>query len=217
MSLSWIHRQPSRLFAPLAIRLSKRICAIYWTESLPHPRSNARCLQHNAGMAAGVLFGPRSIACWTRRVSRLAQAEQLGLTANCGFCLAVLSDQSEHARRAADYLGRYLDEEGQLPSFAHAQWLAGGLWYRLRSPEAQRVFNALAQRLDDLPASNLAWLLSTLLLAGVPTDHPLIERAASLLEERQEPDGRWRSEDGPTRDVHATLEALRVLSLCHRT
>jgi hypothetical protein len=31
-----------------------------------------------------------------------------------------------------------------------------------------------------------------------------------------EPDGRWSSQDGPQRDVHTTMEALRVLALCHR-
>jgi hypothetical protein len=143
-------------------------------------------------------------------------AARLYLTANCGFWLAALADPSEHARRAAGYLPRYLDEAGQLPTFVHAQWLAAGLWYRLHYQEASRVFSSLAQRLTDLPASNLAWLLSTLLLAGMLADHPLIQEAASRLEQQQEPDGRWASEDGPSRDVHTTLEAMRVLRLCHR-
>lgn len=101
---------------------------------------------------------------------------RLYLTANCGFWLAALADPSEHARRAAGYLQGYLDEAGQLSTFVHAQWLAAGLWYRLGSQEASRVFSSLAQRLADLPASDLAWLLSTLLLAGVPSDQPLIEK-----------------------------------------
>jgi hypothetical protein len=36
-------------------------------------------------------------------------------------------------------------------------------------------------------------------------------QAAALLARRQEADGRWPSEDGPARDVHATVEALRAL------
>lgn len=35
-------------------------------------------------------------------------------------------------------------------------------------------------------------------------------QAAALLARRQEADGRWSSEDGPARDVHATLVALRA-------
>jgi len=57
---------------------------------------------------------------------------------------------------------------------------------------------------------------STLLLAGVPSDHPLLEHAASRLGQQQEQDGRWPSEDGPARDVHTTLEAMRVLRFCSR-
>jgi hypothetical protein len=65
------------------------------------------------------------------------------------------SSRSSCAARAL----RYLDERGQLPTFVHAQWLAGGLWYRLHCHEAQRVFSSLAQQLIDLPVNNLAWLL----------------------------------------------------------
>lgn len=143
-------------------------------------------------------------------------AAHLYLTANCGYWLAALVDLSENARRAAGYLQRHLDEEGQLPTFLHAHWLAGGLWYRIHWQEANQVFGYLQRRLSDLPVSNLAWLLSTLLLAGVPSDHPLLEHAASRLGQQQEQDGRWPSEDGPARDVHTTLEAMRVLRFCSR-
>ncbi len=114
------------------------------------------------------------------------------------------------------HLQRHLDEEGQLPTFLHAHWLAGGLWYRIHWQEANAVFTSLQRRLSDIAVSNLAWLLSTLLLAGLPANHPLIEQAASRLEQRQEQDGRWPSEDGSARDVHTTLEAMRVLRLCSR-
>jgi len=143
-------------------------------------------------------------------------AARLYLTANCGLWLAAWADPSQHAQRAAGYLLQYLDQAGQLPTFVHAQWLAAGLWYRLHYQEASHVFSSLAHQLSDLPASNLAWLLSTLLLAGLPADHLLIEDAASRLEQQQGSDGRWASEDGPARDVHTTLEAVRVLRLCHR-
>ncbi|PWT75201.1 MAG: squalene--hopene cyclase [Chloroflexi bacterium] len=141
---------------------------------------------------------------------------RLYLTANCGFWLAVSGDHSEQAGRAASYLLVFLDDEGVLPGFAHTRWLAGGLWYRLNFPQSERVFTSLEGSLEELAASSLSWLLSTLLLAGVPSDHPLIEAVASRLLALQEPDGRWPSEDGPQRDVHATLEALRVLDLCHQ-
>ena len=142
-------------------------------------------------------------------------AARLYLTANCGFWSAILADTSANAQRAAVYLQAHLNEDDYLPTFLHARWLAGGLWYRLHwQMEAQQIFNYLQQQLPTLLASNLAWLMTTLLLAGVPMTEPLIEQAASLLAQSQEQDGRWPSEDGPERDVHATLEAMRALRLC---
>lgn len=143
------------------------------------------------------------------------QAARLYLTANCGFWLAVWAEAHTHASRAADYLQQYLGDDGQLPTFLHAHWLAAGLLYRLGGQEAKRVFTYLERQLPVLAASNLAWLLSTLLLAGTPSEF-IIKQAASLLEQQQEQDGRWPSEDGPERDVHATLEALHVLRLSNR-
>lgn len=143
-------------------------------------------------------------------------AARLYLTANCGFWLATSIEGRINADQAADYLQNHLDSDGQLPTFLHAHWLAGGLWYSLDRKEAKRVFNYLERHLPVLPASNLAWLLSTLLLAGVQPSESIIKQAASLLEQLQKQDGRWTSEDGPERDVHATLEALHILHLCGR-
>jgi hypothetical protein len=142
-------------------------------------------------------------------------AARLYLTANCGFWLATLMEVQVKAIRAADYLQKYLADDGQLPTFLHAHWLAAGLLYRVGWKEAAQVLNYLERQLPALPASNLAWLLSTLLQAGIPSSEFIIEQAASLLEHLQENDGRWQSEDGPERDVHATLESLHVLLLCY--
>lgn len=142
-------------------------------------------------------------------------AARLYLSANCGFWLAIWADTSEHARRAADYLRGYLEFDGRMPGFRHTLWLSGGLWYRLgRWEEAGRAFGALAKSLQDLPSSSLAWLLSTLLLAQISTNHPLVEQAVIRLDQLQQPDGRWVSEDGPTHDVQTTVEALRAINLC---
>jgi len=141
----------------------------------------------------------------------------LYLTANCGFWLATLGGPGDAALQAANFLQNHLGDNGRLPSSLHTHWLAAGLWYGLnRRGPAEHVLGFLGRRLDDLSAGNLAWLILTLLGAGVPVGHALVASAASRLEREQALDGRWPSEDGPERDVHATLEALRALRLCGR-
>ncbi|MCL6559454.1 MAG: terpene cyclase/mutase family protein [Firmicutes bacterium] len=142
---------------------------------------------------------------------------RLYLTANCGLWLALWGNAGNRASMAASYLQTHLDKDGRLPSFLHAHWLAGGLWHRLdwREP-ADRVFEYLSRRINDLAVSNLSWLITTLCAAGLTTDHHLVDKAAGQLEHGQESDGRWLSEDGPSHDVHSTLEALRALWLCGR-
>lgn len=142
---------------------------------------------------------------------------RLYLTANCGLRLALLGNPDKGASKAADYLQTHLDQDGHLPSFLHTHWLAGGLWCKLNWQElAERVFEYLSESINDLAISNLSWLITTVCAAEGTPNHPLINKAASLLEQSQQDDGRWPSEDGSTYDVHATLEALRALWLCGR-
>lgn len=146
-------------------------------------------------------------------------APRLYLTANCGWWLAnatltgkfVTSDEAAH--RAGAYLVRHLAEDGSLPSFLHAHWLAAGLWIRLgRNDLADRTLDYLATRIDaTVPAGALAWMLTTLGGLGIPPDHPLALRAAEQLAAQQREDGSWASEDGPDRDPYVTVEALRGL------
>ena len=147
-------------------------------------------------------------------------AARLYLTANCGWWLAnatlrgssfVTADEA--AARSGAYLEQHLAQDGSLPSFLHAHWLAAGLWIRLGHDDlASRVLTYLASRMsDDVPASSLAWLLTTLEGLGIAPDHPLGQKATSLLMAKQRADGSWESEDGPDRDPYVTVEALRGL------
>jgi hypothetical protein len=144
------------------------------------------------------------------------KAATLYLTANCGFWLAVLGGRPKSAAQAASYLAAH-EIDGRLPTFPHAHWLSGALWYSLNQrDQAERVFRHLEGLLAELSASNLAWLMTALCAVHLPAHHPLLAGAASQLEQDQQDDGRWCSEDGPVRDAHTTLEALRVLRLCGR-
>jgi hypothetical protein len=145
-------------------------------------------------------------------------APRLYLTANCGWSLAnatprntVMSDEA--AKRAGAYLEHYVAPDGSLPSFRHAHWLAAGLWIRLRRGNlADHVLGYLATCLDDsVPASSLAWMLTTLGGLGIPPEHPLTKKATQQLMSQQRVDGSWASEDGPDRDPYVTVEALRGL------
>ena len=142
---------------------------------------------------------------------------RLYLTANCGLWLALLDTADTRALKAAGYLQPHLGQDGRLPGFLHSHWLAAALWHKLSWHEsAERVFEYLGSNLDDLATSNLSWLITALHAAGVATNHPLMYKAASLLESRQGEDGRWPSEDGSSHDVHSTLETMRALWLCGR-
>lgn len=148
-----------------------------------------------------------------------ALAPRLYLTANCGWWLAnatlrgIFVTTDEGAQRAGDYLERHLAQDGSLPSFLHAHWLAAGLWIRLgRNDVGNRVLDYLATRMSDsVPASSLAWMLTTLAGLGTSHEHPLIQKATALLISEQRADGSWASEDGPDRDPYVTVEVLRGL------
>jgi hypothetical protein len=136
-------------------------------------------------------------------------AAELYLTANAGFWLAFF-DSADSARQAASFLATHLDEEKhKLPSFAQAQWLACGLAWKLGREE---FVDHLASHLyAQLPgtASELAWMLMTLLSVDFPTDSGVIVAGSMRLAGLQTENGRFPSDEG--QDVHTTLEALRAL------
>ncbi|HEY7022413.1 MAG TPA: prenyltransferase/squalene oxidase repeat-containing protein [Ktedonobacterales bacterium] len=144
-------------------------------------------------------------------------AARLYLTANCGWWLINgmahgAQGYEDEAARAGAYLEGHQAEDGSLPSFLQTHWLAAALWIRLEwgSPDlpeqATRTLDYLATQLDDeMPASALGWMLTTLAPLGVPREHPSVSKAVALLDEQQRPDGGWTSEDGPERDAWVTM------------
>jgi hypothetical protein len=141
-------------------------------------------------------------------------AAQLYLTANCGYWLAMLNPKSPAGALGSSFLLLHLEPSGQLPTFLHAHWLAAGLWICLeKSAPAKIVLSQLLKQLPQLTSSSLAWMVTSLCQAGLSGKHELIRQAVSLIARHQQPDGRWSSEDGPARDVHATLEALLAIKL----
>ena len=125
------------------------------------------------------------------------EAATVYLTANCGYWC-------DNAR-AVDWLAARVSPDGRLPSFVQAHWLAAALLRRHAHAAAFPLVRHLAGRVGELGPAALAWLASTL-----PAE-PVGAVARMLLAGRQEPDGRWRSEDGEAFDVATTVAALRVL------
>lgn len=141
-------------------------------------------------------------------------AATLYLTANVGFWLAACCDNEAAASRAASFLLPHVGLDGRMPSFLHTHWLTVGLLLVVEPDEiaVDRICAQLSRKINvETAPSQLAWLASTLLVAGVSCDHPLLVQARSLLAVTQQADGHWVSEDGPELNVHTTLEALRVL------
>ena len=80
----------------------------------------------------------------------------------------------------------------------------GWSYFGLPAHQTPRV-DPVQLRVDDHNAAR-GWTL--------PAGHELIQQSLPVIRNSQQPDGRWASEDGLARDVHATLEALHVLTLC---
>ena len=125
------------------------------------------------------------------------EAATVYLTANCGYWC--------DSARASDWLAAHVYADGRLPSFPQAHWLAAALLRRHGHAAAAMLVQHLEETVAELAPSALAWLASTL-----PAE-PVAATARERLAARQEPDGRWRSEDGEAFDVAATLAAIRVL------
>ena len=136
---------------------------------------------------------------------------RLYLTANAGFSLSA-DRGSEAIERAVRHLLKALNDDGTLPSYLHANWLAAALFWRVgRHRAALRVLDRVSTRLADLESGGLAWLVTSLVAAGLPIDHAVLVNAGARLVHGQRADGSFPSEDGPEADVHATLEAIRAL------
>lgn len=134
---------------------------------------------------------------------------RLYLTANCSYWLGLFDPAAEAAVQASAFLLSYLEPDGRLPTFLHGHWLCAGLWTLLEEAGAAEVIlTHLLSRLPGMNASNIAWMVTTLCDAGLETSHELIQKGLFHLNSYQQPEGRWSSEDGPARDVHATLEAM---------
>lgn len=141
----------------------------------------------------------------------------LYVTANCGFWVAVTGLVPAAAHDAALYLSFHLGEDGALPSFPHAHWLATALWQQQgMADEAGKGLAYLGRRVPELSAGNLAWLIIALRLGGVAADEATVVAALERLVALRDPAGHWPTDEGANNAAHVTVEAIKALQLCGR-
>jgi len=144
---------------------------------------------------------------------------RLYLTSNAAFWLAVGGEESGDADRYAETLSRAssafrasLHPDGTWPSFLVTGWLGAAMLYKCKwYYEAAQMQVLLASRVNDMTASELAWMIAALRRVGIDADDWVVGSARARLSAMQRTDGAWVSDDGEPFDVHTTLTAMRSL------
>jgi hypothetical protein len=134
------------------------------------------------------------------------------LTADSAYHLAVDRDaELDTVAEACNYLYQ-LELEEQYPQTI---WIMGALFTIAEGEEsevAQATRAYLEERLDgQWDAGALAWLLNTYLNAGIAPSTPLLSRARTLLENAQQSNGSFASDDGDPFTLDVTIQAVRAL------
>jgi hypothetical protein len=138
-------------------------------------------------------------------------ATTLYLTANCGLWLILHPGAASQCQRSAAYLQAYLHPI-EIIALPHIAWLSAALWYACEQREqTEQMLHQLALQYPQLSASALTWAMTSLHLAGIPIDHWFMTRSKEQLGVLQRADGGWSSDDGAERDVHVTLEVIRLM------
>lgn len=144
-------------------------------------------------------------------------AAGLYVTANCAFWVATSGLIPSAAHDAATYLSFHLGEDGALPSFPHAHWLATAVWrHQGMDDDAEKGLAYLRGLVPKLSAGNLAWMILALRQAGVAAGDATVIAAADRLIALRHPDGHWPSDEGADNAAHVTVEAIKALQLSGR-
>jgi len=141
---------------------------------------------------------------------------RLYLSSYSTYWLAVRNHKTHPAfQKALDLLLKHRDETGKFYGYLHTTWIATSVFVMAghqHSEVARKGLQVLMDRpLSEWADSQISWALNCLGRAGLPGDHPFIEKCLAELLQRQEPNGSWSSEDGEAYAVSATIEALKSL------
>ena len=146
-----------------------------------------------------------------------ALGTKIWLTADITNALIQLGYQnSEHVRKAADFLAKNRDENGKVAGFRIATWIALSVFAQLEGLENEAVQKSLKLveewlKEEDTDASFLNWYLMCLQDAKFPRKHPLVQQCLKRLVKLQQKNGSWTSVDGGRYMVPTTITALKLL------
>lgn len=141
---------------------------------------------------------------------------RLYLTAYSAYWLGATGRRG-HPRfqKALDFLIKYQDDKGEYHGYLHTTWLATSAFIMAvgqNAVPAKQGMQALMDRpLSEYQASQLAWLLNCLYVAGLSKGHHVARHFLIQLRKLQREDGSWASEDGDVHAVDSTIESLRAL------
>lgn len=122
-------------------------------------------------------------------------------------------------RTSLELLTQWQRQNGAFPGYLHNSWFGTGVLLLLgdRPAETERGLRFLdGIGLRDWEASQLIWALEVLIDGGLGTVHPLIEKWFGWMEEIQNHDGSFTSEDDDRFNPAVTLHALRVFKKLDR-
>jgi squalene cyclase len=137
------------------------------------------------------------------------------LSSYAAYWLAAGGHVTHPAFQAAlRFLLQHRDETGRFHGFHHSTWIATSVFAMAGSEHAgiaKQGLEALLDRpLPDWPVEHICWALAYLGRAGLPGEHPLIERGLAELLHRRRSDGSWASPEDESGAV-TTTQALKVL------
>lgn len=143
---------------------------------------------------------------------------RLYLSAHAAYWLAVAQFTGHpNFRKALYFLVSHQEEPGNFFGFPHTTWIAVSAFAMAGRPYSKIVSRGLKFLMDrpfeEWADSQIAWALECLGRAGLPKVHPFISDCLNELEQRQNPDGTWISEDGDTFTVQATINVIKVLKM----
>ncbi len=138
-------------------------------------------------------------------------------TALCVYIMSIEKPGSSVTQKGISYLKKHQLSDGSFKGFIHTAWIAGaallgyyGTFYAVGREMALIIDDILDQ---DHSGSTISWIALSLIFAGFTSDSlPVLSRALDLLQQSQQKDGLWTSED-QGREIETTVDCLITLDL----